>query len=201
MKKPKTIEGTCEKCGKWLKVYPYHHVIENPEHLLGTTGVPKYELVVKKYCFDCWKEEMEKDSRTVDKPEDIEPITTEYEHWIDGIAGDMKPVPQPELPMHKASKLERVRNHLISVSTFDFLRHFIIGFVGVGGTTLATTGNLLYAVVAGSAGGLVEGGRKVWSNSTASKNGGTKNRVLQKLMELVVALIEWWLNKRKEEQK
>ena len=54
MKKPKTIEGTCEKCGKWLKVYPYHHVIENPEHLLGTTGVPKYELVVKKYCFDCW---------------------------------------------------------------------------------------------------------------------------------------------------
>ena len=139
-------------------------------------------------------EELEK---TVDKPEDIQPMTTEYETTT---IFDIEPdyMEEPEMILHKASKMERVRNFLVSGATFDFLRHFMIGFVGIGGTAIATTGNLGWALIAGLGGGLVEGGRKVWSSSTATKNGGSKNRVLQKVFELVVALIDLWLNKRKE---
>ena len=124
--------------------------------------------------------------------EQPEPIVTEYEYEIDGVVHD------PGIIIGKPSFWDKAKRSILSGSTFDFLRHFIIGFVGVGGTTIATTGNLLYAVVAGTAGGLVEGGRKVWSGSTAKKNGGTKNRVLEALLKLVVALIDYWLNRRKE---
>ena len=124
------------------------------------------------------------------QPEPI--ITTELEYEIDGV------VHEPEMRIHKAGKLERIRNKLVSATTFDFLRHFIIGFAGVGGTVVVTTGNLAWAVIAGVGGGLVEGGRKVWSTSTASKNGGTKNRVLEAVLQLIVALIDMYINKRKE---
>ena len=134
---------------------------------------------------------------TVDKLEDLvvstPPRVLDYE--IDGFVHD------PGLVLTKASKLERVRNFLVSASTFDFARHFMIGFVLVGGTALKTTGSLGIAAISGVAGGLIEGGRKLWSGSTASKNGGTKNRVLQKLMELIVACIEAWIARRKEGEK
>ena len=130
----------------------------------------------------------------VDKLEDLvvstPPRVLDYE--IDGY------VEGADLVQHKASFWDKAKRSLLSGTTFDFLRHFMIGFVGVGGTAIATTGNLGWSLIAGVAGGLVEGGRKVWSGTTASKNGGTKNRVLQKLLELIVALIDMWIKKRRE---
>jgi len=135
--------------------------------------------------------------KTVDTPNDIQPITTEYETTtIYDIDAEYEW--EPELIAHKAGKWDRIKMSLLSGSTFDFLRHFIIGFAGVGGTVVATTGNLAWACIAGVGGGLVEGGRKIWSVKTARRNGGTKNRVLLKLVELIVALLEWWINRRKE---
>ena len=124
--------------------------------------------------------------------EQPQPITTEHEYEIDGV------VYEPEMIIGKPSFWDKAKRSLVSGTTFDFLRHFIIGFVGVGGTAIATTGNLGWSLIAGVSGGLVEGGRKVWSSSTAKKNGGTKNRVLEALLKLVVALIDYWLNRRKE---
>ena len=139
------------------------------------------------------KDKYDKLEETVDKPEDIEPIKVEHEYEIDGYVHD------PGMPVVKTSRWDRLKLSLVSGTTFDFLRHFIIGFAGIGGTVVATTGNLAWALVAGVAGGLVEGGRKVWSTSTAAKNGGTKNRILEAVLQLIVAIIDRYLQKKREE--
>ena len=125
--------------------------------------------------------------------EQPQPITTEHEYEIDGYVHD------PGIIIGKPSFWDKAKRSLVSGTTFDFLRHFIIGFVGVGGTAIATTGNLGWSVIAGISGGLVEGGRKIWSASTASKNGGTKNRILEAVLQLIVAIIDRYLQKKREE--
>ena len=111
---------------------------------------------------------------------------------------DDERVDEPDIYIGKPSFWDKAKRSIVKGTTFDFLRHFMIGFVGVGGTAIATTGNLGWALIAGVAGGLAEGGRKVWSGKTAAKNGGSKNRVLRKALELVIAIIEWLLSRRKE---
>ena len=110
-------------------------------------------------------------------------------------------VDEPSIYIGKPSFWDKAKCSLLSGASFDFLRHFTIGFVLVGGTALKTTGNLGIAALSGVAGGLIEGGRKVWSGKTAAKNGGSKNRVLRKALELVIAIIEWLLSRRKEGSK
>jgi hypothetical protein len=135
-----------------------------------------------------------------EKIEPVEPIykeatpTTEYEI-------EAGYVEEPPIIIGKPSFWDKAKRSLVKGTTFDFMRHFVIGFVGVGGTTLATTKNLAFSLIGGVLGGLVEGSRKVWSSKTAAKNGGTKNRLLEALMQLLVYLIDYWMEKRKAGEK
>ena len=163
------------------------------------------------------KDKFKELEKPVDKPEDIKPIPGRGYHAaeLDGIVLNGRKLTPEEVAefkkkweklhhgqlrsvLGKPTWMERARNLLAGASTFDFLRHFLIGFVGIGGTAIATTGNLGWAVIAGVAGGLVEGGRKLWSGSTASKNGGSKNRIVGALLQLAVAILDMWISKRKE---
>ena len=109
-------------------------------------------------------------------------------------------VEEPPIIIGKPSFWDKAKRSIVKGGAFDFMRHFVIGFVGVGGTTLATTKNLTFSLIGGVLGGLVEGGRKAWSVKTAANNGGTKNRVLEMVMELIVHLIDMWMSKRKEKK-
>ena len=144
------------------------------------------------------KDKFDKLEETLDR--DIAKTDITYETTaIDDV--EIEYVDEPELIIGKPTFWDKTKHSLVSGTTFDFLRHFLIGFVGIGGTTLATTKNLTFALIGGVLGGVVEGGRKVWSSNTAAKNGGTKNRILEAVMQLIVYLIDYWLERRKEEKK
>ena len=147
----------------------------------------------------------------VDKPGDIQPITTEHEWWEDGLVIDTTPVEQPELVKHMPTFWDRVKRDLSlagtrikltgkNIFTFNFVRHFIFGAGIAAGTVFKFTGWSLVTLATAVAGGLAGGIRKSWSDAGVSVGvkKGDLSRVWKELWELIVAILDWWISKRKE---
>ena len=139
---------------------------------------------------------------TVDKLEDLvvstPPRVLDYE--IDGY------VEGADLVRHKAKRdiiLAGTRLKLTgkNIFTFNFVRHFIIGAGIAGGAVFKAAGWSAVTLITAVAGGLVSGIRKSWSDAGVSVGvkKGDISRVWKELLELIVAIIDYFINKKRKE--